>query len=69
VSSALCTLAVTAWSHTTSAHGKLLRSAQVYIDLFDRLDENLAAALQRDCDKWAKGIEIIAARVTKPRIP
>ena len=26
-------------------------------------------ALQFDCDKWAPGIEIIAIRVTKPRIP
>lgn len=42
---------------------------EVYIDLFDRLDESLATALQRDCDVWAPGIEIIAVRVTKPRIP
>jgi hypothetical protein len=26
-------------------------------------------ALQAGCDKWAPGIEIIAVRVTKPRIP
>ena len=25
--------------------------------------------LQRDCDQWAPGIEIIAVRVTKPRVP
>lgn len=42
---------------------------EVYIDLFDRLDENIATALQRDCNVWAPGIEIIAVRVTKPRIP
>lgn len=42
---------------------------EVYIDLFDTLDENLQAALQRDCDLWAPGIRIIAVRVTKPRIP
>eukprot|EP00742_Colponemidia_sp_Colp-10_P002507 GILJ01002676.1.p1 GENE.GILJ01002676.1~~GILJ01002676.1.p1 ORF type:complete len:344 (-),score=57.07 GILJ01002676.1:169-1125(-) len=42
---------------------------EVYIDLFDTLDENLAKALQRDCDVWAPGIQIIAIRVTKPRIP
>lgn len=42
---------------------------EVYIDLFDRLDESLATALQRDCDYWAPGIEIIAVRVTKPRVP
>jgi len=42
---------------------------EVYIDLFDKLDESLAAALQDDCDKWAPGIQIIATRVTKPRIP
>ncbi|CAN0068821.1 unnamed protein product [Scytosiphon promiscuus] len=42
---------------------------EVYISLFDTLDEHLAAALQRDCDVWAPGIEIISVRVTKPRIP
>ena len=33
------------------------------------LDEQLASALQADCDRWAPGIEIISIRVTKPRIP
>jgi hypothetical protein len=42
---------------------------QVYIDLFDTLDENLSFALQTDSRKWAPGLEIIAARVTKPTIP
>jgi len=42
---------------------------EVYIDMFDELDENLVAALQRDCNKWAPGMEIVAVRVTKPRIP
>ncbi len=27
------------------------------------------AALQSSCDQWAPGLEIIAIRVTKPRIP
>lgn len=42
---------------------------EVFIDKFDSLDEQLASALQNDCDRWAPGIEIIAIRVTKPRIP
>lgn len=42
---------------------------EVYIEKFDTLDESLALALQRDCDHWAPGIEIIAVRVTKPIIP
>lgn len=42
---------------------------QVYIDLFDTLDESLANAIQASCNVWAPGIEIIAVRVTKPRIP
>jgi regulator of protease activity HflC (stomatin/prohibitin superfamily) len=33
------------------------------------VDENLQRALQRDCNVWAPGIEIIAVRVTKPIIP
>lgn len=42
---------------------------EVYITLFDTLDEHLAKSLQQDCDRWAPGIEIISVRVTKPRIP
>eukprot|EP00618_Florenciella_parvula_P002336 CAMPEP_0119465658 /NCGR_PEP_ID=MMETSP1344-20130328/682_1 /TAXON_ID=236787 /ORGANISM="Florenciella parvula, Strain CCMP2471" /LENGTH=298 /DNA_ID=CAMNT_0007497933 /DNA_START=179 /DNA_END=1075 /DNA_ORIENTATION=- len=42
---------------------------EVYITLFDTLDEHLANVLQANCDTWAPGIEIIAVRVTKPRIP
>lgn len=42
---------------------------EVYIDLFHTVDERLAQALQTDCDKWAPGIEIIAIRITKPKIP
>lgn len=30
---------------------------EVYISLFDTLDDDLVAALQRDCDRWAPGIE------------
>jgi len=42
---------------------------EVYIDKFSTLDESLAKALQSSCNVWAPGIEIIAIRVTKPRIP
>jgi len=42
---------------------------EVYITLFDTLDEHLEAAIQADCDLWAPGIEIINVRVTKPKIP
>lgn len=33
------------------------------------MDEELAAALQVACDKFDTGIQIVAVRVTKPRIP
>jgi len=42
---------------------------EVYITQFEQLDEALRDALQRDIDKYAPGIEILAIRVTKPRIP
>eukprot|EP01029_Cantina_marsupialis_P029676 TRINITY_DN781999_c0_g1_i1.p1 TRINITY_DN781999_c0_g1~~TRINITY_DN781999_c0_g1_i1.p1 ORF type:complete len:325 (-),score=99.96 TRINITY_DN781999_c0_g1_i1:179-1153(-) len=42
---------------------------EIYIELFDTLDESLAQALQKDCNTWDTGINIIAVRVTKPRIP
>ena len=41
----------------------------MFIDDFDTLDEQLVKKLQADCNEWAPGIEIIAIRVTKPRIP
>jgi len=42
---------------------------EMYITKFDRLDETLRDALQRDIDAYAPGITIIAIRVTKPSIP
>ncbi|KAF7997637.1 hypothetical protein HCN44_006208 [Aphidius gifuensis] len=42
---------------------------EVYIDLFDQIDENLKTALQRDLNELAPGLNIQAVRVTKPKIP
>eukprot|EP01117_Protostelium_nocturnum_P011882 TRINITY_DN4339_c0_g1_i1.p1 TRINITY_DN4339_c0_g1~~TRINITY_DN4339_c0_g1_i1.p1 ORF type:complete len:277 (+),score=91.02 TRINITY_DN4339_c0_g1_i1:122-952(+) len=42
---------------------------EVYIDLFHTVDDRLQAALQESCNMWAPGIEIVAIRITKPRIP
>ncbi|KAL5826263.1 hypothetical protein ACOSQ4_018060 [Xanthoceras sorbifolium] len=42
---------------------------QVYIDVFDQIDEKMKDALQVDCTRYAPGIEIINVRVTKPTIP
>ncbi|CAH0564067.1 unnamed protein product [Brassicogethes aeneus] len=42
---------------------------EVYIDLFDQIDENLRQALQRDLHEMAPGLFIQAVRVTKPKIP
>jgi len=42
---------------------------EMYITKFDKLDETLQAALQRDIDRWVPGLRIIAIRVTKPTIP
>ncbi|CAH1414185.1 unnamed protein product [Lactuca virosa] len=42
---------------------------EVYIDMFDQIDETMKDALQADCTRYAPGIEIISVRVTKPRIP
>lgn len=42
---------------------------EVYIDKFSQLDESLKTALESSNQQWAPGIEIIAIRVTKPRIP
>lgn len=41
----------------------------VYIDMFDQIDEKMKEAIQKDCTVYAPGIEIIGVRVTKPRIP
>jgi len=42
---------------------------EVYIEQFHTVDDRLQQALQESCDTWAPGIEIIAIRITKPRIP
>ncbi|CAI9096467.1 OLC1v1032624C1 [Oldenlandia corymbosa var. corymbosa] len=42
---------------------------QVYIDMFDQIDDKMKDALQADCTRYAPGIEIISVRVTKPTIP
>nr|CDS31008.1 erlin 2 [Hymenolepis microstoma] len=42
---------------------------EVYIDLFDQIDENLKKALQEDLTVMAPGLFIQAVRVTKPKIP
>ncbi|XP_028761929.1 erlin-2-B-like [Neltuma alba] len=42
---------------------------QVYIDVFDQIDEKMKDALQVDCTRYAPGIEVISVRVTKPTIP
>lgn len=42
---------------------------EVYITLFDTLDEILVESLQIDLKVWAPGVEILGVRVTKPRIP
>ncbi|KAK6921918.1 Band 7 domain [Dillenia turbinata] len=42
---------------------------QVYIDIFDQIDEKMKEALQHDCTRYAPGIEIISVRITKPNIP
>ncbi|XP_020591184.1 erlin-2-B [Phalaenopsis equestris] len=42
---------------------------QVYIDMFDQIDDKMKEALQIDCTQYAPGVEIIGVRVTKPNIP
>ncbi|KAJ6834930.1 erlin-2-B isoform X1 [Iris pallida] len=42
---------------------------QVYIDMFDQIDDKMKEAIQSDCTRYAPGIEIINVRVTKPNIP
>lgn len=42
---------------------------EVYIDLFDQIDENLKKAIQDDLNSVAPGLFVQAVRVTKPKIP
>lgn len=42
---------------------------EVYIDLFDQIDENLKLSLQKELYVMAPGLTIQAVRVTKPKIP
>ncbi|XP_040293703.1 erlin-1-like isoform X2 [Bufo bufo] len=42
---------------------------EVYIELFDQIDENLKLSLQKELNFMAPGLTIQAVRVTKPKIP
>merc|ERR1719508_364329 len=42
---------------------------EVYIDLFDQIDENLKTSIQNDLMDMAPGLKVISVRVTKPKIP
>jgi erlin len=42
---------------------------EVYIDHFDKIDENLKFALQTELNEMAPGLKVLAVRVTKPKIP
>uniref|UniRef100_A0A5S6QZ21 PHB domain-containing protein n=1 Tax=Trichuris muris TaxID=70415 RepID=A0A5S6QZ21_TRIMR len=42
---------------------------EVYIDLFDQIDESLKMALQAELNVIAAGLHVHAVRVTKPKIP
>lgn len=42
---------------------------EVYIDLFDKIDENLKSAIQDDLSVMAPGLNVMSVRVTKPKIP
>ena len=42
---------------------------QVAIENFDKIDDQLLEELQKDCDRYDAGLEIISVRVTKPRLP
>jgi len=42
---------------------------EVYIDLFDQIDENLKSSIQKDLMEMAPGLKVISVRVTKPKIP
>uniref|UniRef100_A0A8C4R7P3 ER lipid raft associated 1 n=1 Tax=Eptatretus burgeri TaxID=7764 RepID=A0A8C4R7P3_EPTBU len=42
---------------------------EVYIELFDQIDENLKLTIQKDLIVMAPGLHIQAVRVTKPKIP
>ncbi|CAI5446966.1 unnamed protein product [Caenorhabditis angaria] len=44
-------------------------SREVYIDLFDTIDEEIKKALQQDLTQMAPGLFVQAVRVTKPKIP
>ena len=42
---------------------------EVYLELFDQIDENLKHALQADLTEMAPGLKVHSVRVTKPKIP
>ncbi|KAK3249144.1 hypothetical protein CYMTET_41407 [Cymbomonas tetramitiformis] len=63
-----------AWIHDKIHHeinqfcsNKTLR--EVYVEDFSVLDDLLKQALQTDLDKYARGVAVMAVRMTKPSVP
>lgn len=42
---------------------------EIYIDKFEQLDEELQVRLQEVLKNWVPGLQILAIRITKPKIP
>ena len=57
------------WASACNAQQRGFAWVQVYIEMFDEIDEAMKEALQKDCTKYAPGLEIINVRVTKPKLP
>lgn len=41
----------------------------IYINKFDKLDEELSRVLKQDLKKWIPGLLILDIRITKPSLP
>ena len=57
---------VTRYSHT---HSDVDLCCLICLSWTDQIDENLKNALQKDLDRNAPGLSVLAVRVTKPKIP
>ena len=57
------------YSQRDICNAAFLLYVEFVIILADQIDENLRTALQKDMHSSAPGLEIVAVRVTKPKIP
>ncbi|CAE7947781.1 erlin1 [Symbiodinium sp. KB8] len=56
-------------AHVVSEECSTSSLREIFIEKFSELDDRIAGALRETLERWAPGVEVIAVRASKPRVP